>query len=86
MVRSDVDRVSTCRCWNTTTDELQAYLGSVAGSLDVGQLRRFVRAWHEVEQRFGAERVVEADAALAAAVQALLVEARTGAQPPERKR
>ena len=86
MVRLDVDRVSTCRCWNTTTGELQAYLGSVADSLDVGQLRRFVRAWHEVEQRYGPERAVEADAALTAAVQALLAEARTSPQSPERER
>lgn len=84
MARSDVDRVSTCRCWNTTTSDLQAYLGSVAASsLDLGQLRRFVRAWHEVEQRYGPERVVEANAALSAILQGLLAEAQTGAQAPD---
>jgi hypothetical protein len=70
-----------CRCWETTTAELQAYLGSACGRLEVGQLRRFVRAWHdiwhEVEDRVdgqGAERQREAEYALAAAVQELLAE------------
>ena len=84
MVHVTSDRVALpCRCWNTTTAELQKYLGSAIGSLDISQLRSFVQAWHEVEQDYGSEREVEAHAALAAILQGIL---QTGAQSTNRER
>lgn len=63
-----------CRCWSTTTRELQSCLGVAVEHLDFGQLQRFVRTWHEVDQRYGPNRRAEANAALAAAVGELLKE------------
>ena len=63
-----------CRCWNTTTQELQSSLGVAIEHLDFGQLHRFVRTWHEVDQEYGPDRRAEANAVLAATVRDLLGE------------
>lgn len=61
-----------CRCWQTTTAELQSFLGAAIEHLDFNQLHRFVRSWHEVDQQYGPDRRVEASAALAQTVRELL--------------
>jgi hypothetical protein len=63
-----------CRCWSTTTQELQSCLGVAIEHLDLRQLQRFVRIWHEVDQRYGPNRRAEANAALADSVRVLLGE------------
>jgi hypothetical protein len=68
------DNHDLCRCWSTTTRELQSCLGAAVEHLDFGQLQRFVRTWHEVDRRYGPDRRAEANAALAAAVGELLEE------------
>lgn len=63
-----------CRCWNTTTRELQSCLGMAVEHLDLGQLHLFVRAWHEVHEQYGPDRRAETNAVLAGAVKDLLGE------------
>ena len=56
---------------------MQAYLGSNLTRFDAGQMYRFVRAWHDVDQEFGPDRRAEAEAALFAVVTSLVGEMRT---------
>lgn len=70
-------RPRTCRCWETTYGQMQAYLGSNLTRFDTGQMYRFVRAWHDVDQEFGPDRRAEAEAALFAVVTSLVGEMRT---------
>lgn len=67
-----LDGGGRCRCWHTTTHELQSFLGAATEHLDFNQLHRFVRRWHEVHQQYGPNRGTEASTALAQTVRELL--------------
>ena len=67
-----LDGGGRCRCWHTTTHELQSFLGAATEHLDFNQLHKFVRRWHEVHQQYGPNRATEASTALAQTVRELL--------------
>jgi hypothetical protein len=63
-----------CRCWDSTAAEMAEHLGAHLAELDAAQLYRFVRAWHEVDGRYGPERRGEAADALGELVRGLVRE------------